>query len=547
MDRLSSRNKAILSGIAEAFREAVSDMCGHTTLEYGWVQYIPDEDLVDPFWRSLRQEIVRKLQGKTMFRLQLNNTLRAPSELRLVPESMCDQHGHPLLEDLQEKPVYLSTKYKADSALLRSFGIKELTLAKFVRRLEADLRRPRSRWKENVIAEDASHQDSATRRKDWYSRVCDLLLKAFNSQSPCWEEVQKLNMIPLDDGEFRSASWIATANIFMPDTKGILIPACLNLVTIHRAAVFEPHQKRLYRALNVQESRPAAVVDSILDILKRQDCAGKASREDFKDSRACLYYLYSYASKSQLEPPFCFPFIDESMNYIDVREHVYCRHGDDYGPGDIFDANIPNVPKYPARFLEPRYLTLAPSKISDTGDAWNIALKDSFGVRWEPQLLDTRGSGISSELKYIKRDRPDVLVGLLWKHWRTYKSKLPKVRKALRTALVPVEGNASEILGSTVLPLPELKGLSERFSLEAFPYLQLPDWAYKKDLDTWKFLAKLDVIVSPSLDFYLILLENIASQYYHEDISLKVQKRIFGLFSDIATLSSDENDKQKVR
>ena len=550
VDHLSTRNQAVLAGVAVAFQEAVQHMCNHPTLQFGWVQYIPEKDLTDPFWESLREKLIQNLQRTTQFRSQFDNVLKTPSKLRLVTATVCDQDGYPLLEDLREKPLYLSTRYKANPGLLQDLGITPLKLLRFAERLEADLSTPNSRWKENAIAEDASSTDSPAKRTDWYLRVCAILLQCHKDAPVSWEKIRTLELIPLRTGKYVSAAWVterANRKLVMPDTDGTPIPKSLNSNTMHQAAVSSPTHRELYQALGVQERTPSIVVNMISKKLKQGENNGKASQEDLENSVAHLRYLYTHASRKRLELISPFPFIDSNMTFVSTEEHLYYPDEADYGPIDMLESNETSSQEFQAHFLNPEYIDLVCDKSSNDTDHYISMLKDVFGIKLVPQLLDTRNSGISDELRYIERHRADRLVGLLWKHWATYRTQILKIRKALRKVLVPLENGLQKDLSSTILPLPSLKELTDKFELENVPYIQPPDGVAHDDLDDLVFLGELGVIVGPSLDFHLVLLEQAAAHYCHRDCPGDVQDHIFELYGRIAKLASDENVTTKIR
>ena len=58
----STRNKAVLNGVAEAFRDAMRVFCKHPSLRYRWMRFLPDKSISDEFWKSLWPLILENLQ-----------------------------------------------------------------------------------------------------------------------------------------------------------------------------------------------------------------------------------------------------------------------------------------------------------------------------------------------------------------------------------------------------------------------------------------------------------------------------------------------------
>jgi hypothetical protein len=82
----------------------------HATLQYQWMDWLPDQSVIGIFWTALLPKIEKRVRDIPFLRSH-NNHLNFLDELRHVPERYKDQHGEPLFEDLTEER-YLGYGYE---------------------------------------------------------------------------------------------------------------------------------------------------------------------------------------------------------------------------------------------------------------------------------------------------------------------------------------------------------------------------------------------------------------------------------------------------
>ena len=527
--------------IAACFHDAVLDFCKLTTpLRFDWTKFIPWKAADDTFWTPLRDMIIQNLKGDNVFVPQSESTLLSLSKLRWVDEVYRDGDARFLLRDLKQH-LYLSANYKMDSDLRRDLGVQALSLSQFLDCLESDILSPDSWWKARAVAKGVSTSLPLSESKAWYGRVCRILLEAFESCSPGLEKVKRLDIIPLANGRFVTPNWAVSRNVYLPLTDGIPVPEDLSLYTVHRIAASGVEQKKLYLYLNVKECLPEIVFHSVHGLFEEQNKSGKADWQDLQHSVCHLGYLCHY--KKKLLSPLRFPFIDENMNFIRRNKHVYFPDTSTYGPIDLFESRNASQ-KFSACFLHPEYLKL---NLNTGHRSLQELFSDLVDVKVAPQLRNTQDSGISAELKYVKKHRADQIVGLLHAHWDVYEPQIPKVRKFLRQCSVPVENGSLMALESTVLPCASLKGITTRFGIQDFPYLQLPRSSDDQDLGQWTFLSRFDVIIAPTTTFYLLLLERFQNSSSSREHSSEFIEPIFSLYATIADLSSNGDSSEKIQ
>src|ERR1700760_5193025 len=76
----SAWNRRLVEEVKNAFLSSIDDNDGflnHDDLRFRWVRYIPTEEIVDDFWRTLRMKIIDSLRHRRVFlpRLLSNSSL----------------------------------------------------------------------------------------------------------------------------------------------------------------------------------------------------------------------------------------------------------------------------------------------------------------------------------------------------------------------------------------------------------------------------------------------------------------------------------------
>ncbi|KAK0103680.1 hypothetical protein ONS95_005690 [Cadophora gregata] len=75
----SPRNKAILNGVAEAFRDAVLEFCSvDSPLRYQWMRFLPTAEVRDSLWTVLSSRIVRLLREERILFPDVSSQARKP-------------------------------------------------------------------------------------------------------------------------------------------------------------------------------------------------------------------------------------------------------------------------------------------------------------------------------------------------------------------------------------------------------------------------------------------------------------------------------------
>lgn len=526
----SPRNEALLSSIAEAFRDAVVQFCQHPSLQYQWMRYLPGDSVSDEFWKGLKPQVQSLLKDTPILRSRSELSLYRPQQLRIVRADMYDQHREPLFADLEDE-IYLSPKYTAsDLEHLRSLGTRRIALVDILDRVQADLKRSNSKMK-------ATNTDD-----DWHTRTSKLLSLPFNSddEPQSLERIKSLQLIPL-----HGDSWVSSKSspIYLPKTGNISVPTDLGLKLVQSIAVANTSRKNLFVHLGVAQCFPPSVIYLLVQKYSRGE------HITMKASISHLQYLY-------WNLPEDIPVLDSNIWLFDQllikvhptghsKEYIYFEDPEEeYGPQQLLrsiNKDNQDAPGYFVHFLNAAYLQAIPDQTRHHGRSWKSWLKEFAGVRQIPQLCDITGSALSDEFSYIIKYRPEKLVGLLKHHWPLYEPQMAKVFGQLCTSMVPSERGSMVKLRHSYLPLPKLKTITKELHITDFPFILMPRQLDDQDRGEWGFLKQLGAGVDDNLDFYFEALERVADANPTEcsPDTVKVLFRVYGAIQKNCCTSED--------
>jgi hypothetical protein len=127
-------------------------------------------------------------------------------------------------------------------------------------------------------------------------------------------------------------------------------------------------------------------------------------------------------------------------------------------------------------------------------------------------LLRRNLKKLSKEYGYIKGYRPEMFLGALQYHWKSYSNRDKGFASGIISDTeVLCEGHWEVVLKKTYLPIPRLKNIRAQFLAtdERFPFLHLPEPLKEGSYQEWGFLGGFGVKMSEDLGFYLSMLDSI--------------------------------------
>jgi hypothetical protein len=270
------RNHAILDGIADAFRDAVLQLCEHPKLQYLWMRFLPRFS-IEPFWGTLLIKIKNALESIPVLRPRNHGPLRLISQLRVIPNNfkLDDNSPEPLLTDSSNE-LFLAPEYtEQDISALQTLGLRNLTVQDVVGLVKADLNASPSRIR------------SADRTDEWHSRFSKFLLTSL--KGGCIPYLKTMTLIPLNDGQWASASF---SSVYFPEDHGTPIPT----KSIRGAT---PWRKKLFITLGVKYVSSSLVRKLIVVQYDKPCPLSNTSLQHSVEHLRYLYFIHEYDPVTQ--------------------------------------------------------------------------------------------------------------------------------------------------------------------------------------------------------------------------------------------------------
>lgn len=490
----TTRNHAVLIGVAKAFVNAVTVLRKQPSLRYRWMRYLPANSITDDFWTTLWFCIRDTLEQTPILESWTERGLYKPSELEKLSETFVAEDQTPLLRDIKGAEVYLSPKYTdSDFQILKRLGTTTLHLSKFIDRLDADLRDlAGSKWR---VLEN---------NDDWRTRICGVLLGSFVDDLPKNKNrLGRLALIPLSDGRWLSGT--SETEIYFPKTVDVPIPDDLGFNIICRIAA----KNLVWRFLLSYLGVTTCPRESVLRSIHTRYAAPNFDNFKVVNAVAHIRYLYWFLPKEQSHLASRVRLANQHDSLLKRGQYLYFPdEGDDYSPSKLFRQDD-QLPGHPVNFLNEAYLKAVDPVTIHLGRPWVKWLEDIVGVRRIPKLCAEGHDGLSREFQYIVRHRSDRLLGTLKLGWDSYQSQMNDVVETdLRKSAVLLENGRRTSLAGTFLPFPGLKNIAtELLIANAFPYIAISELLRDEYRLVWMFVKHLQVGIEENLDFYLAALE----------------------------------------
>ena len=466
----------------------------HAKLQYTWMRYLPNESIVDEFWKHLRAEIIDLISAERIIRSR-SSRLYTAGQLRILTSEVLDDQGTPLFEDIAPE-IYLASAYaRADAEKLRVLGLRNIQASQVLDRLFEDLRKASSRYK-----------DTSTSLL-WHNRVASLLCNYINRSSALKDEIRSLKIIPLRKEGLLPQVWTSATQgtVYWADCGGIEIPMVLNL-RILAPSVVNVERDTLWSHLGVQWLQPALAVQKTVTRFHHSSLLTR-------DAVELMYFIFWHTTGT--------------TELFDMHTYVY----DIAFVGHHFRRpEAPNLyfPTYSVALTAANLLIGAPTsqawrhvhwdyvKIFDSltvrgGRTWQQFLEKAVGITTYPQLLKRDGINLSEEFEFIIKNKPDQLVAVLWRWQDVYLSKFRSCRSELQTAEVSLDNQALAQLQDTIFPTYEVKSSFEAMGITRIPCLAIVPEMRNEGQHRLTFLADLGVSIAVDLSTLLKALEHICT------------------------------------
>ncbi|KAH9997392.1 hypothetical protein F4779DRAFT_606565 [Xylariaceae sp. FL0662B] len=524
----SSRNIALIEGLAEAFIAAMQQLCTDDHLQYKWMRYLPRKDDFpwDRYWLSLIDRIESKIKGVPLFRPRSEGSLLTIGQVGILPRTAL-HNGEPIFDDIDPE-IYLSPRYIAsDLNRLRHVGLQPITMDLLVYRARADLRHPRSKMK------------SASTSEQWHTAAAKLLSFPFEKNFQASSKlVLDLELIPLQDDAWISSS-SAVNPLTFPTVSGVAVPTDLPLTLINSSAVLNTAREKLFAHLGARYASVSLVRQLILNKYLVSGGTSALSRSIHSEEISLnhLKFLYRTHGRQSEKAEFYHPiavFTEERVLKTPKTQDVYIPDDRPFGVRDLLrpvtDPSEPacGAPGFPVDFLSSRYLD-----DSDVQEApkpnmpWITWLHDILGIRTSLKLI--QDGAVTDIFRYIMDHRADVLIGVLQDSWSDIGltiSNNQSIQNEISRTHVPT-GEDMVPLRLTWLPLPNLEEICRQYLMDisSFPFLPLPNTPASKDKSAWEFLHDIfDVGNSDNVKFYLKILKRLRSNSDSLSDTVRIRK-----------------------
>ncbi|GFF84697.1 conserved hypothetical protein [Aspergillus udagawae] len=456
--RSSARNMKLLPAIAQAFIQAVKQLCTHNTLAYQWMRYLPDIEWGDGFWEALPEEICRQLKLTSTMWTRSQCNMRCIGDIRLIPSSMCDKYGKPLLPDLDWEQYPSSHYARKDLISLRDYGLPRMDRWEFLERLRQDVSNGGSSIMRNPDTND-----------DWHSAVAKYLISVSGSKyQRTLETIKEIELIPLMGGRWRCPSVLDRYPVYFTQAHGYALPTDGIFDLIEPNAEINPARKQLFALLGVQEA-------SVRDIRCKITHRDALLAPGLETSRSHLQFLYLTAHLDrEHDQPITYSLLKLTDNASRLKSRLdgtwYFPDEEPYSPQKLL-AQFDPTPL----ILHPHYMRDCPEKPEEETRSWRAWLSEMFGIREVIPL--TSNKHLSEECLYLAKSCQEKFLPFLLKYWPfegAYIADNPDLVKALLNIEVLCENGRAYPLGKTYVRTAQLE-YADGFLREGefFPWLKL--------------------------------------------------------------------------
>ncbi|KAI1418939.1 hypothetical protein F5Y12DRAFT_780524 [Xylaria sp. FL1777] len=544
----SNRNQALRDGIADAFAEAMKQLCTDELLRYTWIRYLPvmNDYPWDEYWIGLYDRIRSKVQDTPLMHSFTEKSPYRIEQMRKSQASDADNNGDPIFKNI-DPDRYLSKRYLQPELdkIHSHYGLRLMEYSEILIRASEDLKAPDSRMR------------SAETSDEWHEKAARLLCYAFSENEKLKRAVQELDVIPLENGKWIRAK-LASHQLSFPNTDGGLsIPLDLPLSIISSSASHGYYRSQLYSLLGAIRPSDAWVRQLIFEKYSAPVNQGLlvGGSNPSEISIAHLEFLYQTdgLNPADIGRYQSIAVLTEGQDLITPwSTDVYVSNDHRYGAKYLLEPTQNpehNAPGFPVHFLLSDYIIAPFSEKVNEGDeesirsieSWFDWLQNRIGIRVHLRLFDD--DGFTDMFQYIIKNRPEEILGLLQDQWPIIKvqiSSRPEIKEMIASIAVPCRGRPDlDSLSRTYLPLPELEARFSQYAehTSGFRFLDFDNTLIPHDLSSWTFLHDyFGVGNSDTLSFYLDIL---AAIDYDKPVE---PQKVFDLYQVIygKVISSDD-------
>ncbi|EXL91560.1 hypothetical protein NOF04DRAFT_17789 [Fusarium oxysporum II5] len=495
----SDRNVHLKKAVADAIATAVQDLCKKPGLEHKWMRFLPqiNRNSIDPFWLLFDNTLRSQISEVPLLRprSQKFGSVSKIALLKRLSADQLDQHGAPLLPDLDQE-MYLSSGYESeDLDILSQYGLTYMPNWAIISRLEAFTKT--GDWRTRVFE---------NRDEDWHSRLASLILKLWNDKQNDWKTaIRGMHLIPLASGDLKQAIINGTKCDFYDNLiEGIPIPGDLDFSMLLPAAAANPDCRKLYEVFGPKTLAVQQVREKIIKLYKDP---AEVAKLDMAKSKNHLIFLYRIEPKDFInkdEQEIMVVFDQKLRTKRPKQEYVYLPGDGPVAPGKIFNPPFPDGLEPPdVSLLHPAYLEDPPTPSAGNEKPWTQWLYHIIYCEEKIQLFSVRDpppeadKTYSQEYQYLVKAWPGLTLHRLMLNFQKPEVKKQWVDDKKGSALMRrmeflCTDGVRHALQETFLPLPELvENCHKCFaSVESMPFLKLDERMKDDEIPAWLALAE---------------------------------------------------------
>ncbi|KAH7178821.1 hypothetical protein DER46DRAFT_676814 [Fusarium sp. MPI-SDFR-AT-0072] len=546
----SDRNIRIKKAVADAIVTAVQDLCKKSGLEHKWMRFLPqiNRNSIDPFWLLFDNTLRSQISEVPLLRprSQKFGSVSKIALLKRLSADQLDQHGAPLLPDLEQE-MYLSPEYESqDLDILSQYGLTYMPNWAIISRLEAFTK-----------TDDWRTRSFEDRDEDWHARLARLILKLWNDTQNDWKTaIRGMHLIPLVSGELKQVTINGTKCDFYDNLiEGIPIPGDLDFPMLLPAAAANPDCQKLYEVFSPKTLAVQKVREKIINMYKDPVQVAKL---DVTKSRNHLVFLYRIEPKDFInkEEQEIMVVFDQKLRIKRPKhEYVYLPGDGAVAPGKILNPPYPDGLEPPdVSLLHPAYLEDPPSPSAGNEKSWTQWLYHIVYCEEKIQLFSVRDpppeadKTYSQEYQYLVKAWPGLTLQRLMLNFQKSEVKKQWVDDKKGSALMRrmeflCTDGVRHPLEETFLPLPKLVESCQKCfaSVESMPFLKLDEPMKDDEIPAWLALAEhCGIGTEDDTNFTLVMLRSISKTVTEmtSDISQAVTDLYLKLESEVPVGSS---------
>ncbi|KAF4945027.1 hypothetical protein FGADI_12286 [Fusarium gaditjirri] len=495
----SDRNVRIKTAVVDAIVTAVQDLCKKPGLEHKWMRFLPpiNRNSMDPFWLLFDNTLRPQISEVPLLRprSKIFGSVSKIALLKRLFADQLDQHGAPLLPDLEQE-MYLSSGYESqDLDILSQYGLTYMPNWAMISRLEAFTKT--SDWRTKTFED---------RDEDWHARLARFILKLWNDTQDGWKTaILGIHLIPLVSGDLKQPIINGTKCKFYDNLiEGIPIPGDLDFPMLLPAAAANPDCRKLYEVFSPKTLTIRQVREKIMSMYKNPVQVAKL---DVVKSRNHLAFLYRVEPKDFInkEEQEIMVVFDQKLRIKRPKhEYVYLPGEGPVSPGKVLNPPFPEGLEPPdVSLLHPTYLENPPSPSAGNEKSWTQWLYHIIYCEEKIQLFSVRDppaeadKTYSQEYQYLVKAWPGLTLHRLMLNFQKPEVKKQWVDDKKGTALMKrmeflCTDGVRHPLEETFLPLPKLLESCQKCfaSVESMPFLKLDEPMKDDEIPAWLALAE---------------------------------------------------------